>query len=87
MSPAPALADGEWDMCRNGRYTGRGITRRAPLDRRSEAPEHRRGDIKAIIDFSQLRVSDFHQKARQRHFPIRDVMIDALRAQMLAGLI
>jgi hypothetical protein len=53
--PPPALwAAGEWDMCRNGRYTERGITRRAPLDRWSKAPEHRPGDIKAIIDFSQL---------------------------------
>jgi hypothetical protein len=29
------------------------ITRRVPLDRWSEALEHRRGDIKVIIDFVQ----------------------------------
>jgi hypothetical protein len=41
-------------MCRDGRYAERWTTRRVPPDRRSERPEHRPGDIKAIIDFSQL---------------------------------
>jgi threonine dehydrogenase-like Zn-dependent dehydrogenase len=34
-------------------WLGRLITRRVPLDRWSEALEHRRGDIKVIIDFVQ----------------------------------
>jgi predicted lipid-binding transport protein (Tim44 family) len=29
------------------------ITRRVPLDRFSEALEHRKGDIKVIVDFTQ----------------------------------
>jgi threonine dehydrogenase-like Zn-dependent dehydrogenase len=45
---AQALADADQDWLR------RLITRRVPLDRWSEALEHRPGDIKAIIDFSQL---------------------------------
>jgi threonine dehydrogenase-like Zn-dependent dehydrogenase len=43
-----ALADADQDWLR------RLITRRVPLDRWAEALEHRPGDIKAIIDFSQL---------------------------------
>ena len=35
------------------RWLGRLITRRVPLERWSEALEHRRGDIKVIIDFPQ----------------------------------
>jgi threonine dehydrogenase-like Zn-dependent dehydrogenase len=35
------------------RWLGRLITRRVPLDRWSEALEHRHGDIKVIIDFVQ----------------------------------
>ncbi len=46
-SAAQALADAD----RN--WLGRLITRRVPLDRWSEALEHRPGDIKVIIDFSQ----------------------------------
>jgi len=34
-------------------WLGRLITRRVPLERWSEALEHRRGDIKVIIDFAQ----------------------------------
>ena len=34
-------------------WLGRLITRRVPLDRWSEALEHRHGDIKVIIDFVQ----------------------------------
>jgi glucose 1-dehydrogenase len=45
---AQALADADQDWLR------RFITRRVPLDRWSEALEHRPGDRKAIIDFSQL---------------------------------
>ena len=35
------------------RWLARLITRRVPLDRWSEALEHRKGDIKVIIDFAQ----------------------------------
>jgi threonine dehydrogenase-like Zn-dependent dehydrogenase len=35
-------------------WLGRLITRRVPLDRWNEALEHRPGDIKVIINFSQL---------------------------------
>jgi threonine dehydrogenase-like Zn-dependent dehydrogenase len=45
---ARALADVDQDWLR------RLITRRVPLDRWSEALEQRPGDIKAIIEFSQL---------------------------------
>jgi glucose 1-dehydrogenase len=45
---AQALADADQDWLR------RLITRRVPLDRWAEALQHRAGDIKAIIDFSQL---------------------------------
>ena len=45
---AQALAEADQDWLR------RLITRRVPLDRWAEALEHRPGDIKAIIDFSQL---------------------------------
>jgi threonine dehydrogenase-like Zn-dependent dehydrogenase len=34
-------------------WLGRLITRRVPLDRRSEALEYRQGDIKVVIDFVQ----------------------------------
>jgi threonine dehydrogenase-like Zn-dependent dehydrogenase len=47
-SAARALADADPD------WLGRLITRRVPLDRWNEALEHRPGDIKVIIDFSQL---------------------------------
>ena len=47
-SAAQALADADRD------WLGRLITRRVPLDRWNEALEHRPGDIKVIIDFSQL---------------------------------
>jgi glucose 1-dehydrogenase len=45
---AHALADADRDWLR------RLITRRVPLERWSEALEYRPGDIKAIIDFSQM---------------------------------
>jgi glucose 1-dehydrogenase len=45
---AQALAEADQHWLR------RLITRRVPLDRWAEALEHRPGDIKAIIDFSQL---------------------------------
>jgi len=48
---ARALADADQDWLR------RLITRRVPLDRGSEALEQRPGDIKAIIEFSQLLTS------------------------------
>jgi glucose 1-dehydrogenase len=45
---AQALADADRDWLR------RLITRRVPLERWSEALQHRPGDIKAIIDFSDV---------------------------------
>jgi glucose 1-dehydrogenase len=48
QSAAQALAEADPD------WLGRLITRRVPLDRWNEALEHRPGDIKVIIDFSQL---------------------------------
>jgi hypothetical protein len=42
---ALAKADRDW--------LSRLITRRVPLDRFAEALEHRKGDIKVIVDFTQ----------------------------------